>query len=530
MTRFEQENFPFRGGNFLNAEPSAYYAAVQPEKIAIQDVTTGLRFSYGQLDGLVSRVSAFLNGALEVSNGARVAYLGRNCVEEVAIFLACQRVGAIFAPLNWRLGSAELDRILQDCTPSALFYTEEFRAAIPPDLSEKCRAVGYSGIQEFAALLGDHAPPESCAILPQAPVAILYSSGTTGAPKGIVISRQGALFAALNFGFVGNVRRNSVLMTDTPLFHTVALFAVTRTALTYGATLVITGAFDAERTVECLGGKGLGVTHYFGVPQIAAAITQVEGWAGLRAGALKAVFVGGAPLPQNLLNRFLELGLPLVNGFGMSETGTAIHMPVEVAAIRATPDSVGYPAPFVEARIVCTNGDVARDGKVGELQLRGPAITPGYWKNEALTAASFDREWLKTGDLATRDVEGRFRIVDRLKDMYISGGENVYPAEVEFLIGQSADVAEVAVVGVADSRWGERGVAFVVPKEGIAVTHSDIMESCRGLARFKWPAETHVLASLPRTASGKVMKKTLREMFLASQTNEFSSSHQAESL
>ena len=497
----------------LNADPCLYQARVRPDKLACVDASTGVRWSYRDLDARTAQIAGYLESQLGDARGERVAFLGRNCLEEIALFLACQRAGAIFVPLNWRLTGTEIGHLIEDSGPRLFIYSAEFADAALQ------AAKAHAGIRtltqaDFGEGVDAATPLASLADMPgDAPVNLLYTSGTTGRSKGAIITRRGAAFAALNFGFVGELSPKSVLMCDAPLFHTVALYGATRSALTFGATVVITDRLVPGRTLTCLSDKDLAVTHYFGVPQIADMLLNDPGFKDSDLSHLKAIFVGGAPLPDYLLHAYLERDIVLVNGFGMTESGTTMHMPIDKDEIRAHPGCVGLPAPFMEAKIVDAEGNDLPDGESGELWLRGPAVTPGYWNNPEATAASFAGDWFRTGDVARRETSGYFRLIDRLKDMYITGGENVYPAEVEGVIGAHPGIADVAVIGVPDTRWGEKGVAYIARNQGASVSEEDVRAVCEQLARYKRPAEIVFTDQIPRTASGKIQKPALRRLY-----------------
>jgi fatty-acyl-CoA synthase len=277
-----------------------------------------------------------------------------------------------------------------------------------------------------------------------------------------------------------------------------------------GGTLVVSDRFDPARTLAAFGDSGIGVTHYFCVPQMAAALRRHPNFDGGRLNRLRAIFVGGAPVPEPLIAEWLADGIPLANGFGMTEAGTVMHMPLDPEAVRQNPGSIGLPAPFLEVRLVDPDGPEAADGVAGELWLRGPSVTPGY-RTPPSGEAPFVDGWYRTGDLLVREANGFYRLVDRLKDIYISGGENVFPGEVEAVLLACPGVAEAAVFGVPDANWGEAGIAHVIAAKGVVLDPAAIAAFCDArLARYKRPREIRVVTTLPRTASGKVLKHVLR--------------------
>ena len=492
------------GVGLMTADPVGYRARVTPEKTAIIEIATGRRLSYAELDRHLERCAGWLSREVSSLDGARIAALGRNSIAQVVLAMACQRSGAIFVPLNWRLTGPELAALVGDCAPAVLFHDAEFAASAAASGAARREMLDLAAFADAEPLLG--VAPSS------APAALLYTSGTTGAPKGVIITRQNAFFAALNFALVGEIGPASVVLADLPLFHTIGLVAVTRTTLTMGGTLVLSDRFLAARSLACFSDPAVGVSHYFCVPQMAAALRAEPGYVAGRLAHLHAIFLGGAPPPQALIEAFLGDGVALVNGYGMSEAGTVAHIPIDRAAIAAHPSAIGLPAPLLETRIVGLDGIDVADGEAGELWIRGPSVTPGYWQRPAETAAAFIDGWLRTGDLVRRAADGFLSVVDRLKDMYISGGENVYPAEVEAALLALTGIADAAVVGVPDARWGEVGVAVIVAPAGQRVTEAEIRAHCTArLARYKCPARLVFAESIPRTPAGKVQKHLLRQ-------------------
>jgi fatty-acyl-CoA synthase len=496
-------------------DPLIYRAQTGPDRPAVYEVASGESYTYGELHLIVSRIAAFLLS--EFGNGEtrpRIAFLGRNSIAQISICLACQRAGYVFVPLNWRLGAQELQGIVRDCQPSLIVHDAEFAEtlAVMADLNTPCLpTAGSDGILARSSALAPAVPVTTDA---DQPCVMLYTSGTTGMPKGVIITRRNAFASAINFAMVGEVTARSVTLCDLPFFHTIGLIAIGRTTLMMGGRLVISDRFIPDRTLATLGDPALGITHYFAVPQMAAALRGASGWDPSALKSLQAIFIGGAPLSPALIETFLKDGIPLVNGYGMSEVGTAIHMPLDRAMVARHPGSVGFAAPLLEVRLVGETGEDVADGDVGEIWLRGPSVTPGYWNKPEETAAAFSGDWYRSGDLGRRSEGGVIHVPDRLKDMYISGGENVFPAEVEAVIGAHGKVRDVAVIGVADPKWGECGVAFIVPHDDQPSVDEIASHCAERLASYKRPARIVFLEAIPRTASGKAQKHILRQSHL----------------
>ncbi|MDC9837126.1 AMP-binding protein [Rhizobium binxianense] len=498
-------------------DPILYRARVAPDRQALFEIATGRQLTYAELDARIARCTGLLTGVLGVRRDrARVAMLARNSIDSIVLAFACQRAGAIYVPLNWRLNAAELRPILADCAPALLVHDEEFSADVArladadPAMAVMSTSGGPAGL---AARIEASLPAGPVPADADGACVLLYTSGTTGQPKGVVITRRNAFFAAVNFSFVGEIGPETVALCDLPFFHTIGLIAVARTTLMLGGALVVSDRFTPARTLAALADRQRAITHYFAVPQIALALRGDAAYSAAALSGLHALFVGGAPLTQALIESYLDDGVALVNGYGMSEAGTVLHVPIDRRAVQDNPGSVGLPAPLLDIRIVNKDGREVDDGEIGELWLRGPAVTPGYWNKPGETAAAFTDGWYRTGDLGRREANGFYRIVDRLKDMYISGGENVYPAEVEAALVSHPDILDVAVVGIPDTRWGECGIAYIVLRPGAVATGEEIAGHCAArLAAFKRPARILFVETIPRTASGKVQKHVLRQL------------------
>jgi fatty-acyl-CoA synthase len=487
-------------------DPVATYAVSRPNSLAIGDAESGARWDYAALDAAINRVAAYLVGELGAASGERVATLARNDVNMVILHFACVRAGAIFVPFNWRLAVAELAVLEKDSEPQLLFHDADF---------------DVSGFTRTTHLLSDlldlvastpAIPPANARRDFGAPSTLLYTSGTSGVPKGVMVSEENATWGNINFILGNDVGTDSTFLCDMPLFHTAGLFAATRVPLCAGGAVWISKGFDAGKTLARIADPSLAITHYFSVPQMAQMLWNQPGFDPEMLRGLQVYATGGAPNPPAQIERFARAGINMSEGFGMSETGSNFGMPVaDKEQLVAKAGSCGLPYISIETRIVDDEGHDVMRGETGELWLRGPSITKGYWNKPDVTAAAFEGDWFKTGDAARQDDDGFFYLVDRKKDMYISGGENVYPAEVEAAIAELADVAECAVIGVPDTKWGEVGKAFIIPRPGAVIEPGEVIAHCNArLARFKVPVSVVVTDSIPRTASGKVQKHLLR--------------------
>jgi fatty-acyl-CoA synthase len=361
----------------------------------------------------------------------------------------------------------------------------------------------------------DAAPADDCA-----PSLLLYTSGTSGRSKGVMLSERNAFFTGVNFALAAHVERQSTLLCDAPMFHVIGLVIGLRAILQQGAAILVSDGFEPATTNLRIGDPSLAVTHYFCVPQMAAALRAAKNFEAWRLARLTALVVGGAPIDEDSVRSWLDDGIMLANGFGMTEIGAGAAMPLDLSIIRARPMSAGVFPPTQQARVVAPDGRDAAVGTPGEIWVKGPNVSGGYWNRPDETASAFTAEgWFKTGDIGFIDAGGYLTVIDRKKDMFISGGENVYPAEVEKVLKMCPGVAEAAVFGTADPRWGEVGYACVVPEGEPELTSDGLRLFCtERLAGYKVPKYFVLVNELPRTGSGKVLKHVLRRQVAEGRT------------
>jgi fatty-acyl-CoA synthase len=478
-------------------------ARLQPDRLAAVDLARDLRWTYAAFDRAIgSAARVLLSQGCGV--GDRVASLAKNRVELLLLHLACARIGAIYAPLNWRLSPPEVAALVADAEPRLLIGDGELER------------VGLEGLSldAIAAAIDEEEPLAPTPIDRSLPSLILYTSGTSGRPKGVLLSERNLDQTAINFGVHARVTHNSVFLNDSPMFHVIGLVTGVRAPLMHGGALLISDGFDPGRTLARLGDPALGVTHYFAVPQMAAMLRSHADFDASSLRGLTGIFSGGAPHPAAAIQAWLDDGIPIADGFGMSEAGTVSCMPLDPALIGPRAGSTGLATPGVGIRIVDAGGNECQPGIAGELLIKGENIFSAYWRRPDETADAFTSDgWFRTGDIATMDEEGFLTLVDRKKDMFISGGENVFPAEIEAALAKHPGIKECAVVGVPDARWGEVGHVALVPNPGFEIGHADIIAHLEPLiARYKLPKGVTTLETLPRTASGKVQKALLKPL------------------
>jgi fatty-acyl-CoA synthase len=473
----------------------ATWRRFRPEAEAVFDVGTGRRWTYAQLHEEALGWACRLQQA-GVRRGDRVAVLAFNRGETLALLFACAELGAILLPLNWRLALPELLWQLEDAEPAVILVDEAHAGVLPvPVLSLEDGPGDPDGLGERpGADLHD-------------PWMILYTSGSSGRPKGALLTHGQLHWNALNTVLACDLRPDDATLTFAPLFHTGGMNCLTTPLLHRGGRVVLTSTFEPSEALQLIARER--ITHLMGVPTIYQMLADDPGFEQADLGTVRDALCGGAALHGALLLRYQARGIPLRQGFGLTEVGpNCFSTPPDRVLDKV--GSVGLPIHHVQAEVFRPDGTPCDPGEPGELWLRGPIVCAGYWRNPEATAKAIVDGWFRTGDVLVRDEEGWYRVCGRLKEMYISGGENVYPAEVESVLQECPGVSLVAVVGVPDPRWGEVGHAFLQPEPGVELRDEVVRQHLDGkLARFKLPKHFTVLPELPRTGSGKIDKQRL---------------------
>ncbi|MEX3011277.1 long-chain fatty acid--CoA ligase [Hoeflea sp. TYP-13] len=495
----------------------AHHAAATPDKTAMIELPSGRRLSYAQVDNRVGRLAAHLKH-IGIRQGDRVGFLALNTTDILELAFATWRLGGIVLALNFRLTASELEFIVEDSSPRVIIHD----GALPEVLAELQQRTSVDHWIETKGDGSDSAYERAIADAPasidertpqplNAQCMLMYSSGTTGKPKGVIITHGMLAFSATAGAGPGNNSRSSVSLAVMPLFHIAAMNVSCLPALFIGATTVVMRSFEPGAVLAAIGDQALGVTHFFAVPSAFNVLRQHPDAETTDFSRLVIAVSGAETVPPPLVSWWAERGVVLQEGYGLTETaGQGCLLASEDVARK--PGSAGKPLMHSRMKIMKDEHTEARDGETGEIWMRGAVVTPGYWGRPEATEDAFSGGWFKTGDIGTRDAEGYFYIEDRLKDMYISGGENVYPAEIEGVLYGIDAIAEVAVIGVFDEQWGEIGCAVVALKPGFELELAELIDHCEDrLAKYKHPAHLTIVEALPRNATGKVLKFELRQ-------------------
>ncbi len=503
------------------AEWIDHNAGLAPDKAAIR--FPGREVSYADMAALCDRFAAALASG-GVKRGGCVAYLGFNSPEMLALLFACARLGALFMPLNWRLAAPEHRQMLEDCPPAVLFVEAPFIAqteTLRPGLGSVTlvamdgEQAGWIGCDEFLAR-ATMAAPRDTGVDAQAPLLICYTSGSTGKPKGVLLTQDALLWNAANSADMHDLKADDRILTTLPLFHVGGLNNQTTPALAAGCTVVLHPKFDVDATFDAIERERITLTVL--VPAQLDMLMSHPRWQTADLSSLRAITTGSTIVPERLIHAVHARGVPLIQVYGSTETcPIAVYLKVEDAERKA--GSTGKPAKHCRMRIVDDLGKDVPQGATGEILVKGHNVMAGYWNAPEATAAVLRDGWFHTGDMGHLDTEGYLTVDGRRKEMIISGGENIYPAEIENVLIECPDIAEASVVGRSDPRWGEIVVAVVALKDGRNLGAEQVLKLLEGrIARYKHPKEVVFVGQLPKTALGKIRKDDVRRLVAHEET------------
>ncbi len=492
---------------------AAKWALYSPRKTALKEYETQRTLTYGELNRLGNRLAHLLAASYSIGKGDRIAILAEFCLEYIVLFAAAQKTGCILVPLNYRLTAAEIDYLLQNSEPKLVISETKFQSVLEA-ASSYPSVPSHLPLEELTIALDKsrHDPKDDFfdiqSVAEDDPIFILYTSGTTGFPKGALYTHKMLFWNSINTAMSLIVNSESRTVNCMPPFHTGGWNVLLTPFLHHGGYTCLLKKFNATTVLQLLQEEN--VTLFMGVPTMLKMIADDPNFAKARFPNLLYIIVGGEPMPIPLIEKWDEKNVPIRQGYGMTEVGPNLTSLHQDDALQKK-GSIGRPNFYVHIRIVDANGKDVPSNEPGELLLKGPMMTPGYWRNLEATQKAIENGWFHTGDMVRQDFEQYIYVVDRIKNMFISGGENVYPAEVERIIVTHPDVAEAAVIGVPDEKWGEVGKAFIVKKPNKNLNINELKEHClQQLAKFKVPKYFELIEALPKNDTGKINRMALK--------------------
>lgn len=491
------------------------WAVYNPFKIAFREFETGRQYSYSQFNKLGNNMAAHLCDEHGFKKGDRLAVISETCIEYMVLFAVAQKSGIILVPLNYRLSPPELDYIIDNADVKGLVYDEKFLHKV--EGLETCKNTQVKFSMDDLAEINRSCMESKTASNPvkanldaDDPIFILYTSGTTAFPKGAIYTHKMLFWNSINTELRLNITSNDVSINCAPPFHTGGWNVLVTPFIHHGAYTLLIKSFDADLILEMLDLEH--ATIWWAVPTMLKMMAESRVFDKVKLSRLRYFIVGGEAMPVPLIEKWHEKGVLIRQGYGLTEVGPNVTSLDHQDATRKK-GSIGTLNFYYDAKLVDENAREVGPGETGELILTGPTVTPGYWKNEEETKNTITEGWFHTGDLMVKDKDGYYFVVDRIKNMYISGGENVYPAEVEHVIGKHPAVNAVAIVGVADEKWGETGKAFIVLNPEKEITEKEIYDYCvERLAKYKVPKHIQFMDELPQNDAGKIDRKKLKEI------------------
>jgi fatty-acyl-CoA synthase len=489
-------------------------ARLTPNRIAIVDGETGQKWNYLEMYERVSRMTQHLYET-GIEKGDRVALLSPNHVCYFDLLFACRKLGAIFVPLNWRLSPYEIEYMLDNCSPKILaFHSQCEELATEAQITHSIQVDGKNYGKIMSNNIENPFNFNPAEMMESDPCTIIYTGGTTGKPKGVVLTNGSIFWNSVNTILSWNLTMQDITLTYLPMFHTGGLNALSIPILHSGGTVVIAREFEVEKTIQLLNQEKC--TIVLMVPTMYHMLVQSRRFLDAEFPTMQTFLSGGAPCPHAIYQAFEDKGLHFKEGYGLTEAGPN-NFYIEPNHSRKKRGSVGKPMFYNRIKLAGDDGNEIRPGDVGEILIQGGHVFDHYWNNSQATAETIVNGWLKTGDLGTRDADGDYYIMGRKKDMIITGGENVYPLEVEHLISQHPAVKEIAVFGLPDHKWGEMVTAVIVLREGMTLDENELIEYCsKKLGRYKVPKKTIIVDELPKTPVGKIDKKEMQKIYASS--------------
>ncbi len=489
------------------------WAVYKSDSIAFKVYETQKAYTFSEVNKLSNYLSEYFSKEYNLGIGDRIAVLSENCIEYMILFGVAQKLGITIVPLNYRLASKELGFILGNCEPTLLIYENQFESKVKSTNSVD-KIETQLNLNEITKLLEDFSIKPiledyyNHQITEDSPIFILYTSGTTAFPKGALYTHKMMFWNSLNTELRLNITSDDISINCAPPFHTGGWNVLLTPFIHHGAQTIIMRNFDADVILKLMDEEK--ITLWWAVPTMLKMLSESNLFSVTKMERLRYLIVGGEALPLEVINIWHSKGVPIRQGYGLTEVGPNVtSLNHEDATIKL--GSIGTPNFYIDTQIIDEKGNSVGGEGTGEFLLKGPNVTPGYWKNDNATKETIIDGWFSTGDVVARDKDGFIYVVDRIKNMYISGGENVYPAEVEHSLRQHPEITDVAIIGVPDNKWGEAGIAFIVKSKASKLSKDDIKNYClERLAKYKIPKHIEFIAVLPTNDAGKIDRKKLR--------------------
>lgn len=489
------------------------WAVYKSDSEAFKVYETNKSYTFGEVNKFSNYLSEYLSNNFGLSLGDRIAVIAENCIEYIILFGVAQKLGITLIPLNYRLASKELDFIIGNCEPSMILYEKQFENRII-DTNSFGKIKNQLELSAITKLIESYEPKQNIEnycnnqITEDSPIFILYTSGTTAFPKGALYTHKMMFWNSLNTELRLNITSDDISINCAPPFHTGGWNVLLTTFIHHGAKTIILRNFDADIILKLFDKENVSI--WWAVPTMLKMLSESNLFEITKMKQLRYLIVGGEALPLEVINTWHNKGVPIRQGYGLTEVGPNITSLNHEDATRKL-GSIGTPNFYVDTKIVNENGNEIIGEGTGEFLLKGPNVTPGYWKNDEATSSTIKDGWFSTGDVVNRDKDGFIYVVDRIKNMYISGGENVYPAEVEHSLRQHKEISEAAIIGVPDDKWGEVGKAFIVRNKDSKLTEEDVKNYClERLAKYKIPKHFVFLETLPTNDAGKIDRKKIK--------------------
>jgi fatty-acyl-CoA synthase len=505
------------------AELLSKRSELTPDRIGVVEIETGQRYTYAELNKRANMLANLMRDELGVELGDRVSIIAKNSIVYLDLFYGLAKIGAIFAPFNWRLTSSEISYMVNDLEPKVLIVEPEFGQLVAElDLdSDQVQVINLRGTAVSGALEYESAVERASSAEPsrpemdlETPYCVLYTSGTTGHPKGAILPHRQILYNCINTIASWGITEDDISPVYTPLFHAGGLFAFLTPLLYVGGRIILAREFDPVSSLKWIIDEGC--TVILGIPTLFRMWMESDYFAEANFSQVHFFISGGAPCPPKLINTWrTKKDIIFRQGYGLTEVGPNCFSMTDEDSVPKT-GSVGKPIFHSQMRIVDPeSGEDLGPGKSGELLISGPTVCSGYWKNPKATAEAIKDDWFHTGDMVHMDEDGYYYIDGRYKDMVKSGGENIYAAEVESVIRGHPAVKDAALIGKPDEKWGEVGIIILTLEDEKEIQINELIDLCEGkIARYKIPKEFIIADELPYSAYGKVEKEKLREQYI----------------